>query len=255
MNHKIAQLEADLMRAALEAAHIGLLVVDSHSQLVILNGAAEQMLGCNPRELVGRPYQLLLGTGMAVARFRELFATDAPELSCEGRVPHVGRGSSLILFHGKSFRAGDGELFRTVSMVDLADYGMTRDQFISVRRQLDNMNSAVVVTDARSADQPIVYVNAAFERMSGYPAREAVGRNCRFLQGNDREQPEIKEIRKAMEQHACCHVVLRNYRRDGVPFLNELLISPMFDEHGELTHHIGIQRVVSQRVAPSTEHN
>lgn len=251
MTHKIAQLEAELMRAALEAAHIGLLVVDGGGQLVILNGAAEQMLGCNPRELVGRPYQLLLGTGMTLGRFREVFATDAAEISCEGRVPHVRRGSALILFHAKSFRAGDGELFRSVSMVDLADYGMTRDQFISVRRQLDNMNSAVVVTDARASDQPIVYVNAAFERMSGYPARESIGRNCRFLQGGDRDQPEIKDIRKAMEQHACCHVVLRNYRRDGVPFLNELLISPMFDGHGELTHHIGVQRVVTARVAPS----
>lgn len=251
MTHRIALLEAELLRAALEAAHIGMLVVDSGGQLVILNTAAEQMLGCNPRELLGRPYQLLLGTGMALARFRKIFATDAAELSCEGRVPHVRRGSALILFHAKSFRAGDGELFRAVSMVDVADYGMTRDQFISVRRQLDNMNSAVVVTDARAADHPIVYVNAAFERMSGYTARESVGRNCRFLQGVDREQPEIREIRKALEQHACCHVVLRNYRRDGVPFLNELLISPMFDGHGELTHYIGVQRVVSQRVAPS----
>lgn len=253
MPHKIAHLESELIRSALDAAHVGLLVVDSTGHLVLVNGHAQTLLARDPHELIGQPYQLLLGTGLVLARFREVFSADAAEVSCEGRIPR-GRGSeALVLFQARSFRAADGDQFRSVAMIDLSDYGVTRDQFISLRRQLDNMNSAVVITDARRPDYPIAYVNAAFERMTGYSAREAIGRNCRFLQRNDHDQPELREIRKAIEQHASCHVVVRNYRRDGSAFLNELLISPMFDEHGELTHYIGIQRMVSGRVAPVGE--
>lgn len=253
MPNKIAQLESQLIRAALDAAHVGLLVVDSTSHLVLVSDHAQTVLRRDARELLGQPYQMVLGTGLNLARFREVFAVDAPEIACEGRIARAG-SETLLLFQARTFRAADGELFRSVAIIDLANYGVTRDQFIALRRQLDNMNTAVVITDARQPDHPIVHVNAAFERTTGYSAREAIGRNCRFLQRSDREQPELRELKKAMEQHSSCHVVLRNYRRDGSTFLNELLISPMFDEHGELSHFIGIQRVVSGRMAPIYEH-
>jgi diguanylate cyclase (GGDEF)-like protein/PAS domain S-box-containing protein len=106
--------------------------------------------------------------------------------------------------------------------------------------------NGVLVTDARLPGQPIVLVNPAFERITGYPAAEVLGRNCRFLQGEDRDQPVLAELRAALAARRPFHGVLRNYRRDGEMFWNELHLAPAFDETGELTHYVGIQNDVTQ---------
>ena len=105
----------------------------------------------------------------------------------------------------------------------------------------------VVIADAQQGDFPIVYVNPAFERLSGYAADEIVGRNCRFLQGEDRDQPARQEIHKAFEHGRGLTTVLRNYRKDGTMFYNELTLSPIHDASGTLTHYLGFQNDVTAR--------
>ncbi|CAM4126786.1 PAS domain S-box protein [Deinococcus marmoris] len=111
----------------------------------------------------------------------------------------------------------------------------------------------VVMTDARQDDHPIVYVNPAFEALSGYAADEILGRNCRFLQGQDRDQPGVEEIRQAMAQQRSTTVILRNYRKDGTLFYNELSLSPVHDASGTLTHYLGFQNDVTAREEAQTE--
>jgi PAS domain S-box-containing protein len=107
--------------------------------------------------------------------------------------------------------------------------------------------NGIVIADAREPEMPIIYVNPAFERLTGYAAQEVVGRNCRFLQGNDREQPGLKELREALRDGTSCTVVLANYRKDGTLFWNELSISPIYDSEGTLTHFVGIQMDITER--------
>src|SRR5215213_3509455 len=120
-----------------------------------------------------------------------------------------------------------------------------------LRRLLDRAVSAssngIVITDPNQPDDPIVYVNPAFERITGYPAEEAIGRNCRFLQGEDRGQPALEELRAALREGRGCRVVLRNYRKDGSLFWNELYVSPVHDEEGRLTNFVGVQNDVTGR--------
>jgi len=97
----------------------------------------------------------------------------------------------------------------------------------------------------RMRGQPIVHVNAAFESITGYAAAEAVGKNCRYLQGSDRLQPEIVEIRAALTERRACSVTLRNYRRDGSMFRNALRLFPFQDDSGQVTHVIGLIRDVT----------
>ncbi|WP_161883889.1 PAS domain S-box protein [Deinococcus alpinitundrae] len=104
----------------------------------------------------------------------------------------------------------------------------------------------IVMTDARQSDHPIVYVNPAFERLSGYAADELLGRNCRFLQGSDRNQPGVQEIRQAMAEQRSTTVTLRNYRKNGTLFYNELSLSPVHDAAGTLTHYLGFQNDVTE---------
>jgi PAS domain S-box-containing protein len=104
------------------------------------------------------------------------------------------------------------------------------------------VSDGVVVTDPNLPDNPVVYVNPCFERMTGYAAEEVVGRNCRFLHGEDRDQPALQELRGALKEGRGCRVVLRNYRKDGSLFWNELEVTPVRDDDGRLTHFVGVFR-------------
>lgn len=107
--------------------------------------------------------------------------------------------------------------------------------------------NGIVIADATKPDLPIIYINPAFERITGYTAEEIVGRNCRFLQGKDRDQPALDELRAALREGKSCTVILSNYRKDGRRFWNELSISPIYDNAGNLTHFVGIQMDVTER--------
>lgn len=107
--------------------------------------------------------------------------------------------------------------------------------------------SAIVIADAQQPDRPVIYVNPAFELQTGYTTSEVLGQNCRILQAGDRQQPELEKIRTALKQGEGCIVVLRNYRKDGTLYWNELNLFPIYDEQQQLTHFVGIQTDVSQR--------
>jgi two-component system, cell cycle response regulator len=106
--------------------------------------------------------------------------------------------------------------------------------------------NGIVISDAMAPDMPIVYVNPGFDRMTGYAAAEVIGKNCRFLQGEDRKQPAIAIMRQAIQQGQECRVTLRNYRKDGTLFWNDVSISPVRDEAGKVTHYIAVQTDISE---------
>ncbi len=113
---------------------------------------------------------------------------------------------------------------------------------------LDTCVNGVTLSDPDLPDSPIVYANSVFERLTGYSQEEILGRNCRFLQGEDRDQPELDEIRAALKEHAPVEVTLRNYRKDGTLFHNRLSIQPLRDESGRLIYYLGVQYDVSELV-------
>ena len=107
-------------------------------------------------------------------------------------------------------------------------------------RAIESSVSAICITDNLAPDNPIVYVNPAFARITGYSSQEVLGRNPRLLQGTDLAQPELITIRAALRDQRPCHVVLRNYRKDGSMYWNELNISPVRNDAGAVTHYIGV---------------
>src|SRR5690349_11492114 len=115
-------------------------------------------------------------------------------------------------------------------------------------RALAEASVGVTLADVRDPGLPLVYVNEAFTRLTGYPQDEVIGRNCRFLQGPDTEPAAVQRIREALSEMRETRVTLRNYRRDGTPFHNELLIAPVHDEDGEVTHVVGMQLDVTHTV-------
>lgn len=121
------------------------------------------------------------------------------------------------------------------------------DATILMQAVLDSRDG-VTISDVSLPDNPLIFVNHAFEQMTGYSREEAVNRNCRYLQGPQKNQRNIDVVRNAINNAEYCLVTLRNYRKDGSMFWNELSISPVFDSNGKVTHFIGIQKDVTARV-------
>lgn len=115
-------------------------------------------------------------------------------------------------------------------------------------RAVKATNSGVTICDARLDDYPIIYCNPAFEKMTGYSFAETVGRNARFLQGEENNQETLEDVRVALEKGTHCKITLRNFKKDGLLFWNELTLSPIIDSDGFLTHYIGIQNDITARV-------
>jgi PAS domain S-box-containing protein len=118
---------------------------------------------------------------------------------------------------------------------------------------LDACVNGVTLADPDLPDMPIVYANKAFEKISGFPNDEVVGRNCRFLQGEDRDQEARTQLREAIQACQPIEVTLRNYRKDGELFYNHLALTPLFDREGKLIYYLGVQYDVTRQVKAEEE--
>ncbi len=116
------------------------------------------------------------------------------------------------------------------------------------RRLLETSPEGVVLVDVRQPDQPAVYVNAGFEALTGYSAADLLGRNLRLLQADDREQDGRHRLREAMGRGESCRVLLRNYRKDGTLFWNEMTLMPLRDAEGQVTYYAGHHRDAGERL-------
>lgn len=125
---------------------------------------------------------------------------------------------------------------------------MKMQQDLALRnRAIEASVNPIVIVDAVAINQPLIYVNSAFEAITGYSSEEAVGRNCNFLQGSDRDQPELQKLRDAIREKRAVSVLLRNYRKDGSLFLNELYVAPVTGEQSDdVRYFVGVLYDVTQ---------
>jgi diguanylate cyclase (GGDEF)-like protein/PAS domain S-box-containing protein len=163
-----------------------------------------------------------------------------------------------VLDRGYVARAPGGKAIRMIgAMMDITRRKLMEEALRLSERAIEASVNPIIITVHPAAGAKIVYVNPAFERVTGYPRHEAVGRNCNFLQGKDRNQPELEKLRLALREGKDCNVLLRNYRKDGTLFWNDLYITPVRDQAtGEVTHFVGVQHDVTQtrRYAEELEH-
>lgn len=120
---------------------------------------------------------------------------------------------------------------------------------------LDECVNGVTLADPDMEDAPIVYANKAFEQLTGYTQEDIVGHNCRFLQGEDREQAARYQIAEAMKKHEAVEVTLRNYKKDGTLFHNHLKIIPLFDNKQRVIYYLGVQYDITEQVNAKQEIN
>ncbi|WP_458525346.1 PAS domain-containing protein [Onishia taeanensis] len=133
---------------------------------------------------------------------------------------------------------------------------MKRPPMISpelLERIIDASEDGIVVAEREGDEHILIYVNQGFERLTGYSTDEILYRDCRFLQNDDHDQPGLARIREAMRDDRPCREILRNYKKDGTLFYNELSITPMYDEQEDITYYLGVQKDVTERVEAIAE--
>ena len=137
-----------------------------------------------------------------------------------------------------------------MSFVIEKDPGLIPEVLASI---LDSTVNGITLSDPDQEDMPIVYANKCFETMTGYSQSEIVGRNCRFLQGPDREQEARFKLRRAIDARQSIEVDIRNYRKNGELFYNHLALTPLFDHAGRLLYYLGVQYDVTVQTLAEQE--
>jgi PAS domain S-box-containing protein len=155
-------------------------------------------------------------------------------------------------FFSQMVREPDEDLLRTLATLgnqigEFVERSRSEEELRTRDRAIMSSINGILITDASLPDNPVIYVNPAFERLTGYSAEESAGRNCRFLQGPDTDPESVKQIREAMAAEQEINVVLLNYKKDRTPFWNDLTITPVRDGDGKVTHFIGVQNDVTDR--------
>ncbi len=254
-NTRLVQQREAQYRLLVENAPLCIHSIDVQRRLSSINPAGTAMMGArDPGELIGRDYLSFIDQ---TDRERiERLLTEAYqghtadfEFTCLTETGKRRFKSNFI-----PITDADGEVKKVIGTTeDITGRVQALQQLRINSRALAVADVGIVIADARLDDVPIVYCNAAFQRITGYPQQEVLGRNCRFLQAHDQGQPGAEELSEALSAQRECTVLLRNYRKDGTMFWNELSISPVRDESGVVTHFAGFSKDISARVAAESQ--
>jgi PAS domain S-box-containing protein len=233
---------------AIETAREGISLLDGQGTFTYANAAFSGTFGYDEGALDG-------------ASVGELFVDDAFETTIRPAVETDGEWSGETLMRRRDgaellvdiavSRTTGAELVCTVRDIT-AEERQEHELFVK-NRAMDAAPIGIILTDPALEDNGIVYANEQFERLTGYREAEIIGRNCRFLQGEDTDPESITEMRAAIASEEAVTVELRNYRKDGSPFWNRVWISPIHDEDGDVTNFVGFQEDATERVEARRE--
>jgi PAS domain S-box-containing protein len=236
------QLENALVGEWLSLTQTGCCVIDESSQVVMLNATAGRLLGVDATDMLGQSARELLVNIQDSVELRALLSPFGLNGQHTGQ-RHDGTRTVHLQFRIHEARLQQSPRYRVLSITDVTELIVAQTLVAEHARRWQAIHAGVVLVSVTEPDLPIVYVNVAFEQMTGYSAKECIGRNCRFLQGKLRDQPGLRDIREALMAKRNGYAVIKNFRKDGSEFLNELFISPVNDATGKLTHFLGVQHV------------
>jgi PAS domain S-box-containing protein len=220
-------------------------------QCLFANDALCRAAGLGPGQLTGhllrRDYPAVRETALDAAMVRLADAPEGAQETLDFAYPDPVRPRT---YRAALARSPDSVLVVVTDLTELVERGTAiaeaeRNLFL-VTQALDATDVNVTISDPRLPDAPLVFVNTAFCRTTGYARDEVLGRNCRFLQGPDTEPDVLDELRRCLADGAPFQGTLTNYRRDGTRFLNRLHIAPVRDAAGEIIAHVGVQRDVTR---------
>lgn len=236
------------LRAILDNFPFMIWLKDEESRFLAVNSVMARNCGqASPEAMVGLSDDDIWPRELAASYRADDVAVMAErkERVVERAVAEGGRQVWYETFKKPVVNAG-GEVLGTVGFSrDISERKQAEEAMRLRDRAIMATSDGIVITDMIQPQQPIIFVNPAFETISGYTREEVLGSNCRFLQGDEHDQAALDTVRRAIRDGRECRVVLRNYRKDGKPFWNELTLSPVRDEGGRITHYVGVQHDIS----------
>ena len=247
------QSEAEAKKLALVASRTENLVIvtDPQGRIEWVNDAFTRVTGYTLPEIHGAtPGSFLQGP-----------ETDAETAAYMGERLAEGEGFKVeVINYSKTgrkywvqievqpFHRESGELAGfTAIESDITERKQVEEELRLRDRAMGAAAEGIVISDPNQADNPVIYVNDGFERLTGYSRQEVLGRNCRFLQGEGTDPTALQQIRDCIRERRDCLVELLNYRKDGSSFWNRLSIAPLCDDKGRLTHFVGVQSDITAR--------
>ncbi|MBI4986193.1 MAG: EAL domain-containing protein, partial [Rhodocyclales bacterium] len=247
-----AQAGLDMFSRAIEQSPFAVVITDAEGRIEYCNPSLYALTGFSAVEVLGQLPSIWKSGDTPAAVYRELWEAVCEGRRWQGEMRNRRKDGSLYWERQtiSPIRDGAGRVMRLISVKE--DTTQMRDmaQALSMREQaLASSSNGIMITRSTDDDHSIVYVNPAFEHITGYPAAEVIGREGRILVRDDMAQPGLNEIRNALREKRSGHAVLRNYRKDGSLFWNELHIAPISDVGGaETTHFVSVINDVSERI-------
>jgi len=250
---RVSQQNTLAFELSSEAGSEAILIIDEDHIIVSINKRGVELFGYSEKELLGKPLGLLIpgdeeDTGKQ--GFDELIfgKNRLPKDHWVENLTGYTKTGLEIALHVQlnTFQIQDKDYF----LLLLSDLTEKRDLLKTLHIHhlaLDAALNGITITDARKKDNPIIYVNKAFERITGYTKKEILNTNCRFLQNDDTDQIGVRVMSRAISRGKSCRVQIRNYRKNGELFWNEVYMNPIRDEKGEVTHFVGIQNDITKR--------
>jgi len=242
----------DVFQILSEAISEGIIIVDENQEIVALNSTTETMFGYKKDELLKSSLSNLIPKNshkVHSKHFKKYFK------NVEKRSMGMNRIFNGVKKNGNTFPIEIGlnpftiynKAYVMALVIDVSKRVEIEGKLNIKSQALQFASNGIVITDALQKDHPIIYVNTAFEKITGYSQEEILNKNCRFLQADDRDQKSISTIQNALKKGKSCQTILRNYRKDGSMFWNELHITPIIDSFGVVTHFVGIQNDITNR--------
>ena len=225
--------------------------LDENGEFTFVSAALERVLGYTPEEVVGDPYEAYLTEAArydAERTFQRLRRGDTVEQAAFDYV-HADGSTVTLEVNATPVEREDGTVTGIQGVARDVTARRKREAELRLKtRAMDDADVGITIADVTKDDEPLIYVNEAFEEVTGYDASEVIGRNCRFLQGPDTDEERARELRAAIADRESVTVELLNYRRDGRPFWNQVALNPVSNGRGETTHFVGFQEDVTERM-------
>jgi len=232
-------------------------LLDTEGKIVSWNAGAQRLKGYTASEIIGQSYHCFFPKADQDQGKPEQSLKIAAEMGrFEDEGWRVRRDSSQFWCTTiiTALRDETGQLrgFAKVTR-DITESKQTERRLQLLERAIAASSNGILITDPNLPDNPIIFANPGFEKITGYSASEVLGKNCRLLQGTHQQQPGLDKLKTALQNEQDCHLILQNVRKDGTRFWNELSISPIRDRNGKLTHYLGIQTDISERLQAEQE--
>jgi PAS domain S-box-containing protein len=213
-----------------------------------VNPAYEETRGVAAEEVRGQPLREVLGerAGAVAERQCRECVERRESLELERTLQREGEQTHYVTQIAPVVVDGSVE-YIAGSLRNVTAQRERQQELQRLQQAIDDASVPITLADPSQEDNPLVYVNDAFEEMTGYPPEETLGRNCRFLQGEDTDSEKVAALRDAINNEEQISAELRNYRKDGTEFWNRLTVTPIYNDDDELVRYLGTQEDVTER--------